>query len=272
MASSGSSRRTSKSAVIVPSDVWRVRCVVIEIGTSTSARMPVTISSNVRSNALPPSSRLACTWTTPAPASTARLASLAISAGVYGSFFATLRSRLPLSAATIRIGSAIGGNRIPGPVRAPRRQMLRSAAVASATTREGRRPRQQADRHDARSCRDARCADRPSDRRDEPRWRDRDRGSRQPASIRRRRSRRRRADRSGPRPRPCSSRPGCRRARPHRPASGSGRVRHASRPARASPRAAASGLPPRRPARRSGRAAWPRARGRPPSTPSIGTA
>ena len=32
VASSGSSRRTSKSAVTVPSEVWRVRCVVIEIG------------------------------------------------------------------------------------------------------------------------------------------------------------------------------------------------------------------------------------------------
>ena len=107
VASSGSSRSTSKSAVTVPSEVCRVRCVVIEIGTSTAARMAPTISSNVRSKARPPSSRRACTCTTPAPASTARLASLAISPGVYGSFFATLRSRLPLSAATIRIGSAI---------------------------------------------------------------------------------------------------------------------------------------------------------------------
>ena len=39
----------SKSAVTVPSDVCRCRCVVIEIGTSTAARMAPKISSNVRS-------------------------------------------------------------------------------------------------------------------------------------------------------------------------------------------------------------------------------
>src|SRR3954470_10826902 len=156
VASSGRSRRTSKSAVIVPSDVCRVRWVVIEIGTSTTARIAATISSNVRSKALPPSSRLACTCTTPAPASTARFASLAISAGVYGSLDATLRSPLPLSAATIRIGSAIGGNRIPGPggcraVRSsgypdapPREELSAAAGVA-------RRPRQQANRDDVRA-------------------------------------------------------------------------------------------------------------------------
>ncbi len=66
----------------MPSEVWRVRCVVIEIGTSTAARMAPTISSNVRSKAAAPSARRACTWTAPAPASTARLASFAISAGV----------------------------------------------------------------------------------------------------------------------------------------------------------------------------------------------
>ena len=84
-----------------------MRCVEIEIGTSTLPRIACTTSSMNRSNAGRPSFLRAWTCTSPAPASTARFASVARSSAVSGTFGHSSRERVPFSAATISIESLI---------------------------------------------------------------------------------------------------------------------------------------------------------------------